>query len=499
MTPLFKSIRRRVLQERTRLRADADAPKGRSLQQRALRLMAGFLALMLLFTLLSRAADGMTIPQVATASPTGGSLTHKLSAQGRVTAAGSQSILLAAGLLVEELFVQVGDTVQPGDPLLRLNQSDLQNQLDLARNELEKLDAQLQAKQFALSGEEDVSVRNAQRALQNAQSEYDRIDENATEDLRSAQKALSDAQERLQALEGTIGSSGPGATEEELQAARERVSSCQAALDSAQRSREEQRQSAARAIKDAELALQDAQKAAAHSADSQAVANQQTLADMGALRLERQTQQETIAALEALAEAEGLLLAEHAGSIQELFVRQGERTPETPALTLATPEGESEFTARFTPEQAEKLEVGAQVTIELHLDGKRSTVQTTISRIGAEGEDGLLPVSAPLPSGHSYRAGESSSMKVTQQAGPYDMLLPLGALRSDSGGDYVYVVRQSDSVLGKQATAARLPVTVLAQDEQSMAVEGPLAPEDLVVLESERLIEEGDRIRPVLS
>ncbi len=78
------------------------------------------------------------------------------------------------------------------------------------------------------------------------------------------------------------------------------------------------------------------------------------------------------------------------------------------------------------------------------------------------------------------------------------MRVPVDALRQDgSGAAYVLTVGEEETILGPQAVAERVDVTLLLRDARFAAVSGSLSAGDRIIAFSERRIEEGERVEVV--
>ena len=77
----------------------------------------------------------------------------------------------------------------------------------------------------------------------------------------------------------------------------------------------------------------------------------------------------------------------------------------------------------------------------------------------------------------------------------YEQLIPLSALREETGGAYCLVISEEETMLGTVQTARRVPVTVLEKDSENAAVESTLKDTDQVIVTSEKYVQEGDRVR----
>ena len=74
-----------------------------AIQKKALRALAGFLALMVLFTLLSRAASNQIVPNVVVETPGKESLSYRISASGTVKENQLCAVNVASGIRVKKV------------------------------------------------------------------------------------------------------------------------------------------------------------------------------------------------------------------------------------------------------------------------------------------------------------------------------------------------------------------------------------------------------------
>ncbi len=216
----------------------------------ALRLLIGFFAVMAALTVIARAADALTLPQVHTTGVSSGKLTHVVLAEGVLEAANELTVKADAGLTVERVHVVEGQTVAAGETLLSYDQGALSEEIDAAKLDLRKLEISKQEEQLGADTAEplDPSARlGVQRAEENilaAQDEAQRGIVRAQEDLAIAQDEVVKAEENLAYVERTTEEERREAAEKKARDARRayhnasddsdfEVESAQAALDAA--------------------------------------------------------------------------------------------------------------------------------------------------------------------------------------------------------------------------------------------------------------------------
>lgn len=165
--------------------------------------LAGGLAV---WKLRARPAAGQTIEYVRTVTLSRGSLDDVVSATGTVESADVSTVTTELKYTVEEVLVAVGDSVQEGDVICKLDTSELENQIAKLQESLADQTAQLQKQydqavtsrdeaKYALD-EAYTSQNRAQSSYNSAKSAYDTI----VSQLAAYQSAYDTALAEYQAL-----------------------------------------------------------------------------------------------------------------------------------------------------------------------------------------------------------------------------------------------------------------------------------------------------------
>ena len=115
---------------------EMDKDKKSSLQVKAIKALAGFLILMFLLTILSRAADSLTIAKVTASAATGGVISHNIETDGNITPNKDIAISTSADIKVASVEATEGKTVKKGDVLIQLDMDDLKTKLLKAQKDL---------------------------------------------------------------------------------------------------------------------------------------------------------------------------------------------------------------------------------------------------------------------------------------------------------------------------------------------------------------------------
>lgn len=77
----------------------------------------------------------------------------------------------------------------------------------------------------------------------------------------------------------------------------------------------------------------------------------------------------------------------------------------------------------------------------------------------------------------------------------YENVVPKGAVQRDSEGSFIYILVTKNSPLGERYIARKVPVTVLAEDSTSCAIEGPGVNFAYCIVRTEKPITNGEQVR----
>ncbi|MCI8624444.1 MAG: hypothetical protein HFG26_12400 [Provencibacterium sp.] len=469
-------------------------------QQRLMKLLAGFVGVMLVLTAISRAADSLTVAQVELETPKSGAIEHAFDKQGILTANREVAATTLSGILVESVQAYIGAAVEKDAPLFTLSMQDLEEKLREKSVEKQKLQIQLQAAYLAQQNQNELDALEQKRAGE----DYDYTLEEAKERVRRAQNDQKDVGDKLDDfwrehdrdefdhwwndrwyLEeddwdedddwGTIGSSSSGA-KAELEALMKEYQTAKRALADAKRAEE-------RAALEAERKLEDAERSGVPSSEPQLLSLSIQLAEI------------EIARLRQLIEAGGQVLSPAGGVVQKLEVSTGGRTSDVAAAVIAESSEGFRFTATLSEEEAKYAARGDKATVTLQ--GKQRGVETVIESVTPSAKEaGGVEIVALLEEGE---AGQAASIRISKRSESYPQCVPLSALRGGTGDQYVLVMEERQTVLGNEQVARRVNVTVSDSNDTRAAVSGALQSQDKVITGSTKNIVEGDRVRPAES
>ena len=353
--------------------------------------------------------------------------------------------------------------------------------------------------------EEELSI--AQKAFNQAKKElskadynsssYDRADDNLDSIKRGWKRKIDKAKDALYKAETVLEAVREGkdfSTESAVSEAQAAIDTAREALNRARResednqySEEEELYAAGRAVETAQAALEDARRQAE-------VLQKEGEIDRITCESERSDKEKSRAALQEILDNGGCLLAPAPGTVVRTLER-GDKTKEgEDAVILSSADRGFVFEGKLDKDSARRFSAGDKGELHYKLDGSTQKADVEIHSISTPDESDQVLVTAVLPEG-DYTSGMPTQLFLSRKSETYQNCLPLTALRSDSGGDHVFVLRRQSSVLGTEWVIARVDITVKERDSQMMYVDGALTYSDQVVISSNKIISEGDRVR----
>ena len=493
--------------------------------------LAGFLIMMIICTILSRAASSVLVAQVQVEKLGRGKLSYSYGGNGTVVPEQEKTIFLWAGQQVE-WAAETGSAVKAGECLIQFRMEYLQQTIRSKQAELAQLEIQVRQQEIAARG--TVRVPSAERALQNledaqkkledaqekemkAREEYDQFDGSGLAGVSSGRFGESAGQSG-----GVIGGRNPE-TSEEMPGIQDpdnseedpgnvlpdnssdissRQQELKAALEQAQADVEAARQAADQAWTEYQFALKE------DSAQNTNEANSIQSAQLGvqSLHVQADKARRELEELTAYQNAGGRICAEEDCTVLMSGVQTGTFT--TGAEVMVTGIGGWKLKGFADAKDKEKLKAGTEAEIRLGAGKKRTVRMESVSAERSEGSEGGAGGSgsdsgslqfcwyARLPENTAAENGNTFTWNVNAASDQeYEQIIPLSALREDTAGAFCLILLEEKNMLGTVQTAKRIPVTVLEKDAQKAAVTSTLKESDQIIASSEKYVEEGERVR----
>lgn len=443
-------------------------------EKKAWRLILIFFAVMLFFTVLSRAADSVTIPKVRVETSKSGTLHFTLEGEGSIAAEKEELVFLPEEYKPVSL-AEVGTEVKEGDVLAVFDTEALKEKKETCEAELKKLELSLE--QETLNGEpaaQTPEMDGAQRTVTQINEELNTVSgelERRNAEYREQSESQDLSEEKKQELEAGI-------------------QEC-----------EEKKEALEQSLREAQNVLETARMNDANTETNNQ--RQQRLAQLSkqSIQIDIEQKKKEIEKLEKSIRDGGKVFSSVGGTITEVTATVGVMTSGQEYFKIGS--GNGELTARIDKETAAGLKEKDQIRVTL-LDGKEE-VKGSITSIqdvsnvreeqeSQEGQGALVEIRAKLKE-NGFGIGDRVSFQVARESKEYDTIIPLQALREDSEGHYVLIMEEKNSILGKEMTASRVPVKILEKDESGAAVESALMKENEIIVSSNKTIKAGDRVR----
>lgn len=474
-------------------------------RSRAVKYFAGFIIFMFFCTLISRGIYVYQMPQVTLGSMEQKSIVHEVEVTGNITAAVKRAVLTPEGMRVEEVCVRKGQDILPDTVLFRLNIEELTENMEeieaeiaLAEQRLKELEEEQrfraqQRKKEAARAREDLenTIKDQDLLLQLAKQRYEEAQANLAAypnfdvyyDLKIRQDSQyqtlskdteqkTDFQDYVSVLQLSL----HDAWEEEKKVLENAVKETLGAYQTAQN--------------DSNLAILQAKRNVEDCESETAVIKSGILEQQQSL----QALQKKLKNCREAAGEEGRILSGIEGSVEEIRIGVGDRTPDTAAMVLADSTNGWIFEAVMDKDGMKYFNSQDLMSITLQKNNRKiKDFQVTAVQKTAE-ETYLITA---VVEGENLSAGEMATLSFSKQEGPYACCVPLEAIHIAEDRSYLFVIREKDTILGKELRVVKRQVKVIDKNSSYAALEeGALGEEEQFVLDCNKELREGLTVRP---
>ena len=465
-----------------------------------IRILAGFFALMLLFTFLSRAADSVNVAQVEIKTVQNQVITHEVTGTGKVLGTRERAVFTQEGQKVQQVYVQEGQTVKKGDILLKFSEKYLEKTIKEKQDSIKVL----QGKIDDLISAQSVNQQKKNNDLSSAQENYNSAVSSGNYSVQTAQNEAAIARQRLQdyyaqrdaqkdnvpdgdkfsdssefddpgnnTSDNTNNSDGQDNSQE--QTLIDDVRAKEQAVNDAMISRSKDVQSAGQAVRDAQIG----------DASDSTLENTQT---------ELETAQKELEILQKVLARKGKVKAPCDGVIKSLNAVTGSQTGAEAAIVLYETKGTFRFQTDVSKDDLKYIKTGQTATLKGADDNEIENAEIESVKEDSNNEDQYI-LSITVPKG-TLSIGDTAEFTISQEAGPFNACVPLSALYEENGRYYVYVTDTQNTVLGDVMIARKTYVNVKDKNTSTAALDdGSLSSDQKIVISTDREISNGSRIR----
>ncbi len=192
--------------------------------------------------------------------------------------------------------------------------------------------------------------------------------------------------------------------------------------------------------------------------------------------------QEIVAEKDGIVTSVGIKKGMYVSSMQNIILyRIAEKSDEWIVTVFVT--------EKQLPYVDEKSMANVQI-MELN-ENVAGTIQSVVSY--AEQNKTGYQAEVSIISDNPELAGKTANVTIKKESEQYDTIIPAAALRKDSLGYYVLILKEADSVLGRGYTANRMSVDLLNSDMEYCAVRG-LPADEMVITASTSAIADGSGV-----
>lgn len=400
------------------------------------KLLGVFIIMMLLLTFFSNTINNYTLPRVTLDSPTSGALIKEISGKGRVEAKSVFEQYIDTNLKVLEVYVQAGDAVMEGDPIMALD--------------IENLKVTLQ--------DENAKYRQQQLAL-------DKLKDSSTllTHERNLQKALGNMEKQTKNYEGI-----------------------RALFDSGFESEIN--------LSDAEAAMKDAKReydVAVQVKEEYLKNNQREIENV---RLNLEIAARKIEGLNKQILNDGIYTAEAAGIITEVNFTKGTMANSTkPLFKLSETSGGFQLNVTVDRDLADYVQIGDEVDVYVTSLGNKA-IKGKLTQFKEDLQNGDNKILVLEFNDDALQGGENAQIIISKKTKQYNALVPNSAIYSDSDGYYVFVIHKKDSPLGVESYVQRVNVTVEDADSTKAAIMNGVMHMDKLIIDSTKALSDGDKV-----
>ena len=363
--------------------------------------------------------------------------------------------------------------------------------LQAARNRVADAEATYSQALSNYNNSLDQASNSRQAAIDSARNSLESVKRKADDNRLSSMRRIEDAEIALAQAEQNYSKNAQQVSETRASG----IENARKAIETAEKKAEDNLLSAARRVEDAQISLSSAERDYSRNNRQASETAIQNDAAAVTLRLDIEDQKAVVDALEMLSLNEGVIYSDITGEV--IASKTGGGVTGRDALVTFM-DGAKGFNARMQlgKTDADKLSVGDECLVTTGAGSMyyTPTVSGTVMSIAPPDEQDKVQVVIRLPDG-DWSDGQKVDVQAVKDRSTYDTCVPLSALRSDNTGYFLYIVEQKSTVLGVENTVTRVPVTVVASDTESAAVQGPVNRNSQIITASNKSVTEGDRVR----
>lgn len=493
-----------------------------------------FLSVMLLLTFFSNTIMNYSLAEVTTDYIHSGPIKTQVRATGVLELEDPYNVTVTQSRVVASIAVQEGERVEKGDVLFYL-EGEESDELITAQKDLDAAKIAYQKKiiESGLTRDDVVRIEsgtdysfaqhqtlldNEQIVIKMAQADVDKwtakveelenqlkasqngggVDTSAEDKaVYNASVALNKAKEELANIDKTTDPTAYSAKEQEVNEKQRILDDASAALEyKKSQGGSGDSSGVSNELLSAKKALADSKKiyddlVAGRDADKSKIMAKLDL--MGQLNLIKESE-EKVAKLKAESLG-GEILAPVSGTVAQISVHSGEKTFADGPIAVISMDGDGyKMKTSVTVNSAQNIKAGDPVTVQN--SWYFGDVVANLASVKTDKENPRdKKVLEFYVNGENLEEGMSMTLVVGKQGSDYDFIVPNAAVREDSDGKFIYVIKSRSTPFGNRYIAKRVDVEVLAEDDKNKAVSGNIEGNEYILINASKPIESGDQVK----
>lgn len=475
------------------------------------RVFVCFMGLMVIANIVCRIKDSYMIPKVVVGRTTKGALTHVYESNGIFTSSEHTYIQPQCNWKIEKILVQEGQMLEEGMPLWKYELEQLQELLQEKQEALQKY--QIQVKRENMAGTYYVGVSEEERALQELEQAMSQVvceQQWLLEEVEKYEKKIKEIDEKYEKKEALAKQNYNISRMDELTDTEKALldTALQVELNELKEAKKQEKETACQEI----IGQNESLFQAIQEMDSQELGYQNAMREADAQKQQEQQEKlghelnieelqidiikltREIEQLQEMIEAEGYVYATENGMVSKIELEEGHISSGTEKLILE--KAVDRFQFELSKDEVGQLAVGdvCMITVE----GKARDFQGMITCM--KEEEDTVEITCEEAGDISWdgcRLNQQGLVKIKKKTEEYYACVPIHAILCKNGEYYCRVVTWQDTLLGKEQIVEEERVVIVDQDSAYAAITGNVHEESDIVLEYDKVLTRGDRVRVV--
>ena len=190
---------------------------------------------------------------------------------------------------------------------------------------------------------------------------------------------------------------------------------------------------------------------------------------------------------------EGIITSDVAGIVMNSSIVAGEYTQESSVIRIAKTDNSLRFVTQITAGQRELLNIGD--TVEICFEDLIFTDVVVISMEENQANDNNYDVEVEIPA-QNLMLGKHGFLRFKKVSKSYPLCVPIECIYSEGMQNYVFVLKEGESILGEELRVEKRYVTIRKNNENYAALdESSGIADNKVIIYSNKRLEEGVQVR----